>query len=92
MGYHFLLGAVVGAASVLVLGSRRSKDLFDKGQNLVKENLDEGVKAFNATTDCIREKMKSTEQSPAAATEKTAAAKRPQRTRKTAAKKAPTNE
>lgn len=90
MAYHFLFGAVVGAASVLVLNNRRTKDFLARGQHAVKDNLDEGVKAFKATGDCIRDKMQSSEEPPAA--EKPAAPKRRQRTRKTPAKKAPTDE
>lgn len=92
MGYHFLLGAVVGAASVLVLGSRRTRDLLDKGQHLVKDNLDEGMKAIKATGDCIREKIQAAPEKPEPAAQPTTSAKKPQRSRKAPVKKAAPNE
>ena len=92
MGYHFLLGAVVGAASVLVLGSRRTRELFDKGQHLLKDNLEEGVKAVKATGDCIRDKVQSVPDKSEPAPKQTTPAKKPQRARKPPAKKATSDE
>ncbi|MBB5021518.1 YtxH domain-containing protein [Desulfurispira natronophila] len=57
MAYHFVIGALVGAASVLLLSNRRTKELMNRGQHLVRENVDGGVQVVRATTECIREKM-----------------------------------
>ncbi|ADU66750.1 YtxH domain-containing protein [Desulfurispirillum indicum] len=100
MAYHFVLGAVVGAAAVLLLNNRRTREYLDRGQLLLKENVDEGIKAARATAECIREKMqtpddehqesKSAADASAASelpatTEEQPPAKRSRRTRKPAA-------
>ncbi|WP_027390316.1 YtxH domain-containing protein [Chrysiogenes arsenatis] len=61
MAYHFLIGAVVGAASILLLKNRKTKEIVDKGSRIVKENIDTGVRAVQATGACIREKMQEME-------------------------------
>lgn len=92
MGYHFLLGAVVGVASVLILGNRHTKDFLDKGQHLVKNNLDEGIKAFKATGDCIREKILQSSEKSKPVVQQVSAEKKPQRSRKAPPKKAAADE
>lgn len=53
----FLAGAAIGAAGVMVFGSKKSKKRLVEGKIYVENKLQEGKEGVVAIAECVKEKI-----------------------------------